>query len=130
MAMPAAAKTRDTALPYVDTWMNYAGDIKGRARVDVPDWSRTNLVLDKRDVRIYDARPILRALSLDREGFTLVAHKSSVSFEDDNLELIAETYLREVGAHLKTLSGADLVLAQGKGLLKRYVEREIGRAHV
>jgi len=114
---------RGTSLPFVDTWMNYAGDIKGRARVDVPDWSRTNLVLDKRDVRIYDARPIARTLSLDREGFILVAHKSAVSFESDDLSLIADAYPNEVAALLKELSGADLVLAQGKGLLKRYAER-------
>lgn len=123
MATTAAATLREKSLPYVDTWMNYAGDIKGRARVDIPDWSRTNLVLDKRDVRIYDARPIARDLSLEREGFILVAHESSVCFESDDLGSIAATYLTEVAAFLKELSGADLVLPQGKGLLKRYAER-------
>jgi hypothetical protein len=121
--MPVNVKARETSLPFVDTWMNYAGDIKGRARVDVPDWSRTNLVLDKRDVRIYDARPIAVDLSLDREGFILVVHKSAVSFESDDLSVIAEAYLNEVAALLRDLSGADLVLPQGKGLLKRYAER-------
>ena len=43
---------------FVDTWMNWAGDIQGRARVDVADWSRTNIVLDKHDVRIFDGRGV------------------------------------------------------------------------
>src|SRR5262249_10510754 len=111
------------SLPFVDTWMNYAGDIKGRARVDVPDWSRTNLVLDKRDVRIYDARPIQKELSLDREGFILADSKTSVDYSGDDMKKIAGAYLSEVAVTLQQLSGADLVLPQGKGMLKRYAER-------
>ena len=118
-----ATLARHEALPFVETWQNFAGDIKGRARVDVGDWGRTNLVLDKRDTRIYDARPIRNELSLDREGFTLTDHKSSVDYSNDDLKPIAETYLAEVGAKLKELSGADFVFAQGTGLLKRYAER-------
>jgi hypothetical protein len=123
--MPANAATalRSDELPCVDTWMNYAGDIKGRARVDVGDWSQTNLVLDKRDVRIYDARPIRNELSLDRQGFTLVDHHASVDYSAEDLAPIADVYLAEVAAKLKALSGADLVVAQGTGLLKRHAER-------
>ncbi|MFZ1990906.1 MAG: CmcJ/NvfI family oxidoreductase [Alphaproteobacteria bacterium] len=110
-------------LPYVDTWMNYAGDIKGRARVDGQDWRRTNLVLDKRDVRICDARPIKDELSLDREGFILTTSKTSVDYSIDDMSKIAPAYLAEVGAQLKALTGADLVVAQNTGLLKRYAER-------
>jgi hypothetical protein len=110
-------------LPYVDTWMNYAGDIKGRARVDGADWSRTNLVLDKRDVRIYDARPIKDELSLDREGFILADSKTSVDYAEDDVSKFSATYLAEVAARLKELVGADLVVEQKTGLLKRYAER-------
>ncbi len=106
----------------VETWMNFAGDIEGRARVDVPDWSRTNLVLEKRDVRLFDARPIIDDLSLDREGFTLARHKSGLT-EGSDLKAVAEAYLESVGALLQQMSGADLVIAQGKGLLKRHAER-------
>lgn len=122
--MPDSARpAKRETLPYVDTWMNYAGDIKGRARVDVPDWSRTNLVLDKRDVRIYDARPIRSELSLDREGFILADHHASVDYSIEDAREIAQTYVNEVGAFLKELSGADFVLTQSAGLLKRYAER-------
>ena len=109
-------------LPSVETWMNFAGDIVGRARVDVPDWPRTNLVLEKHDVRLFDARPIVDELSLDREGFTLAPHRSGLS-EASDLKVVAEDYLESVGALLKQMSGADLVIAQGKGLLKRHAER-------
>ena len=118
--MPDAS---NLTLPYVDTWMNYAGDIKGRARVDGEDWSRTNLVLDKRDVRIYDARPIRNELSLDREGFILIDSKTSADYSQNDMRTIADTYLSEVGAQLKKLLGADLVVPQNTGLLKRYAER-------
>ena len=105
---------------FVDTWMNWAGDIQGRARVDVADWSRTNIVLDKHDVRIFDGRGV--DLSLDREGFILARHACGVS-QDTDVKAEAAAYLQSVAAMLKDLSGAKLVLAQGTGLLKRHAER-------
>ncbi len=102
--------------------MNFAGDIQGRPRVDVPDWSRTNLVLDKHDVRIADGRRVRDRLSLDREGFILADHPCGLTDASD-LKAEADDYLASVGAMLKQLSGADLVFAQGKGLLKRHAER-------
>jgi hypothetical protein len=119
----SATLAKRDALPYVDTWMNYAGDIKGRARVDVPDWSQTNLVLDKRDVRIHDARPIRDELSLSREGFILADHHSTVDYSVPDIKTVAQTYVNEVAELLKSISGADFVYAQATGLLKRYAER-------
>ncbi|HEX3729090.1 MAG TPA: hypothetical protein VHV47_04760 [Opitutaceae bacterium] len=43
-------------MAFIETWMNFAGEIKGRARVDVPDWSRTNLALGKHDVCVFHGR--------------------------------------------------------------------------
>ena len=117
-----AAPLAEAAPPVVDTWMNYAGDIKGRARVDVVDWSRTNLVLDRRDVRLHDGRAVADELSLDREGFVLVSHDCGIS-EATDLAAQAQAYLASVGALLQRMSGAALVLPQGKGLLKRHAER-------
>jgi hypothetical protein len=122
MGIQAATRPDAGSNEFVETWMNWAGDIKGRARVDVADWSRTNLVLDKHDARIHDARPIIDRLSLDREGFTLVAHDCGLDL-DGELDSIAADYLGSVAAMLKDLSGADLVFAQGTGLLKRHAER-------
>ena len=90
MAMQAARTPGSQALPSIETWMNWAGDIQGRARVDVADWSRTNLVLDKHDATIFDARPIVDQLSLDREGFTLVPHACGITQSSD-LGAIATT---------------------------------------
>jgi hypothetical protein len=114
--------TVTTELPSIETWMNFAGDIRGRARVDVPDWSRTNLVLEKHDVRIADARPIRDLLSFDRQGFVLLDHEAGLD-QDSDLAVEASAYLKSVAALLQGVSGADLVLPQGKGLLKRHAER-------
>ncbi len=120
--MTTQTLTREADAPSIETWMNFAGDIKGRARVDVPDWSRTNLVLDKHDVRIFDGRPERETLSFDREGFRLLDHQSPIGADDD-LVVEAGRYLESVAALLKRESGADLVVAQGTGLLKRHAER-------
>ena len=104
----------------VETWMNWAGKIEGRARVDVADWSRTNIVLDKHDVRIRDGRGV--DLSLDREGFVLADHPCALTPEAD-LAAEAPGYLASTAGLLKRMSGAERVLAQGTGLLKRHAER-------
>ena len=108
-------------VPGFDTWMNFAGPIEGRARVDVPDWSRTNIALEKHDIRIQDARPLAGRLSLDREGFVLVRDKTPVP-EDDGTDG-ARDYTASVAAHLKEMLGAALILPQSNGLLRRRSER-------
>jgi hypothetical protein len=107
-----------TGLPYLDTWMNFSGPVEGRARVDVADWTRTNMSLEPHDVRVYDARPAAGSLSLDREGFTLVRHEAGLTADCD-IAVEAAGYLDAVGAFLGELTGASLVLPQGTGLLKR-----------
>ncbi len=113
-----AAPMETTELPYLDTWMNFSGPIEGRARVDVADWSRTNMALEPHDLRIYDARPVAGRLSLDREGFTLVRHAAGLTADSD-MAASGPEYLAGVAAFLAELTGADLVLPQGTGLLKR-----------
>lgn len=108
-------------LPFVDTQMNFSGPIEGRARVDVPDWSRTNMALEAHDLRIWDARPLAArgALSIDREGFTLVAHPTNLTADTDLSASVVAAYLADVAGFLRELTRASLVLPQGKGLLKR-----------
>jgi hypothetical protein len=118
----AETMTSPAEAPFIETWMNFAGDIQGRARVDVPDWSRTNLVLDKHDVRIFDGRVGREALDFDREGFRLLDHKSVIKADTD-LAAEGPAYQETVAALLKQATGADFVLAQGAGLLKRHAER-------
>ena len=59
------------------TQMNFSGPVRGRARIDVPNWADTNMALQPYDLRINDARPIIDTLSLDREGFTAVRGTAS-----------------------------------------------------
>lgn len=117
--MPMTTTTDDrTGLPFLDTWMNFSGPIEGRARVDVPNQSNTNMALEPHDLRLHDARPIIDSLSLDREGFTLVRQESGLTGESD-LDVEARGYLSDVAGFLTDMTGASLVLPQGKGLLKR-----------
>jgi hypothetical protein len=66
-------------LPFIDTSMSFSGPIEGRARVDVADWSRTNMALEPHGLRLFDARGIAAGLSLDREGFTLTRHECGLT---------------------------------------------------
>jgi len=105
-------------LPFIDTWMNFSGPIEGRARVDVADWSKTNMALQPHDLRLFDARGIAAALSPDREGFTLTRHESGLTATSD-MAADGPGYLESVAGFLRELTGASLVLPQGTGLLKR-----------
>lgn len=105
---------------FVDTVMNFSGTVTGRARVDAPNWANTNMALEEHALRLFDARPAAAEgrLSLDREGFTLVRHASGLT-EASDIGTEAAPYLAATGALLKDLTGAALVLPQGKGLLRR-----------
>lgn len=109
-----------TDLPHIDAAMNFSGPVQGRARVDAPNWANTNMALEEHRLRLYDARPAAAAgdLSLDREGFTLARHPSGLT-EATDIDAAAGEYLAGTAAFLTDLTGADLVLAQGKGLLRR-----------
>lgn len=50
---------------------------------------------NRRDIMIRNARPILKQLSLDREGFTLIRHQSSCAFEGD-AALVGKQYVEEM----------------------------------
>lgn len=114
---------------FTDTWMNFSGPVTGRARVDVAHWENTNMSLERHDLRLRDARPLIGDLSLDTHGFTLVQDKSPfrrtprpLSSPSADTEIdpdAAARYQSEVAGTLAGLTGASLVLPQGKGLLKR-----------
>ncbi len=63
-----------------------------------------------RTVQIEDARPLHErdALDLDRSGFTLVRHRSSVRDFRDSRE-VRQKYLPEMAALLRSVTGADQV---------------------
>jgi hypothetical protein len=64
---------------------------------------------ERRQVRIHDARPLVRNLSLDRNGFTLVAHRTAVRDFFDPEEL-AQVYYPEIERLVEQVSGAPRVV--------------------
>ncbi|WP_159772436.1 CmcJ/NvfI family oxidoreductase [Streptomyces sp. HM190] len=102
--------------------INYAGEIEGRAVFDAVDPSRTNLAFVPHTVEIHDARPFQDELSLDREGFQLVSHTSSVVHSTDLAEL-DRVYHQEMAELIKQVSGAREVVVQRSGLVLRTSER-------
>lgn len=106
-------------LPFLDTEMSFSGPVEGRARYDLPNWSNSNMNLERHSLRIHDARPIAGSLSLDREGFTLIRNEPGVTAESDMAAEAGLDYLAAVSETLADMTGASLVLPQGPGLLKR-----------
>jgi hypothetical protein len=96
----------------VEAEINYLGPMDSMPYFYAKDHERDNLLLQPQRVTIEDARQTVPAPGLDREGFTLVQHKSAVTdFED--AEATANIYAREVEALIKALTGADHVVARG-----------------
>ena len=116
--MAANPGWQTTGLPFFDTRMNFSGPVRGRARIDVPNWSNTNMALQPYDLRIHDARIIADTLSLDREGFTLIRHDCGITDAFD-VDADGPAYHSEVARLLAEVTGASFVLPQGKGLIKR-----------
>ena len=128
--MAAIPERQTSDLPSFGTQMNFSGPVQGRARVDAPNWANTNMALQPHELRIHDARPIVNALSLDREGFTLVRHDCGITDAFD-VDADGPGYHAAVAGRLAELTGATLVLPQGKGLIKRSMagtETETGPA--
>lgn len=76
------------------------------------------------DVTVRNARPIVDELSLDREGFTLIQHKTSCADVRDP-EVMREKYLEEMVPFLKSYFNASWVIPKPSGL---YVRRAAGTA--
>lgn len=106
----AAASTQQ--LSGVQAELNYLAPTSERPRTytyDPPHGvSRTTVVNDPHVLRISDARPILRDVSLDEEGFGLVQHRSGVGdfYGDDE---VTRDYYPEAERLLKETTGADRV---------------------
>ena len=96
----------------VEAEINYLGPMDSMPYFYAKDHERDNMVLEPCRVEIADARQADPAPSLDREGFTLVPHKSAVTdFEDT--EATANIYAPEIAALVKELTGADHAVARG-----------------
>jgi hypothetical protein len=99
----------------------YLGAMTERPRFHANDHSRDNLVLETHRVAIEDARSRVVPPSLDREGFTLVPHKSAIAdFRDE--DQVGRLAAGETIELLGELSGADAVVMLGVPLW-RFGER-------
>lgn len=90
--------------------------------VVVPNYEHVPIV--SYDVTIRDARPIVDELSLDREGFVLIQHKTSCANVRDP-EIMREKYLEEMVPFIKSYFNASLVIARPSGL---HLRRAAGTA--
>ena len=100
-------------LPHIEAALQYLEPMSGKPRSleyePPPGVSRTTAVYRDHTVTIHDVRPVASALSLEREGFQLVAAASSVrDFYDE--DAIRTQYYPEAAALLKKLTGASRVV--------------------
>lgn len=78
------------------------------------------------EVAIADARGL--DCTLDREGFTLVEHKSALSNLTD-LDAVAEVHRREIAELLKQMTGCDEVVMTPWGILRFSEKSGANSAH-
>ena len=104
----------------VEAQFFYLGPMTGRPVFHV-DPSKTNLVLEPHMVSVADARDFDDAPDLEREGFQLVEHVTGLKDVRDR-DYVAGPYLDEVAELIRTISGADLVLAS-PGPVARHADR-------
>lgn len=97
--------------------VNYLGDMSERPRFYANDHSRDFLNLDPRSIRVENVRDYGNTPSLDKEGFTLVPHRSAVADFRDPQE-ITRTHYPEIQRLLLDLSGADRVVVTAPGVLR------------
>ena len=109
------------AVRAVDGGLNYIGPMTERARYFANDHSRDNLNIEPHTVRIEDARTLASPPGLDREGFTLVPHRSAVADFRDSAE-VARVHAAEIERLLLDLTGADRIALMGAGGVLRFGE--------
>ena len=105
----------------VEGRINYLDQMGVRSRFYAVDYSRDNLVLRSEAVPIRDARQVAGPASLDREGFTLRPHRTTVAdFRDQ--EQVQRIYLPEIEWFMLDLTRAAKVIMTG-GAVLRFGER-------
>jgi hypothetical protein len=101
----------------VEGLVNYIGEMAQRPRYYANDHSRDLLKLDPRKIAIEDARTLVKAPSLVREGFELVVHSSEIEDFKDTAE-VTRLHPQEIERLLLEATGADYVVISGPGVLR------------
>lgn len=94
--------------PVVTSTVNYLGDMHVRPVFYAQERQRDNLVLESRNVDIFDARGLEEEPSLETNGFMLVGHATTVS--DFTVADAQEIYRREIEELILDLTGAEKVI--------------------
>jgi len=99
-------------LPHVEADLHYLGHMTERPRNYTfdppPGVPRSNIVSETHRVPIHDLRSIAAEISLDREGFELIGHRSAVrNFHDD--EEVRAVYYPEAERLIADVLGASRV---------------------
>jgi hypothetical protein len=102
----------------VDSEVSYLGPCLGKPVFYGRQQHLDNLPLEKRKVRIRDLRNTVEATALDREGFALLRHPSTVTDFFDSA-LVHGTYLRESEELVRLETGAVKVVASIGCVIRR-----------
>jgi hypothetical protein len=110
------------ALSFVTADLNYLTPSRYRPRTytfEPPSGEpRSNIVPEPHSVPIHDVRPISETVSLDREGFALIRHRSAVQdFYDE--DQVKNVYYPEAEHLIKAATGADRVFVFDHTIRKR-----------
>lgn len=117
MSEPSSGVGADGRGPVVEAAVEYLGPMTERPRFHMGDEARDRNVLDIVTVPICDIRPEQGRLSLDREGFVVVPHRSSVAnFRDP--EEIGRVYGPELERVLREVTGAAKVVVMRGGVVR------------
>jgi hypothetical protein len=88
-----------------------------------PGVPRLSASYEERSMKIWNLRPIARDLSLEAEGFRLLAHESKVqNFHDD--EEVRATHYREMESLVATATGAQRVCVFDHTVRRRFRETD------
>jgi hypothetical protein len=111
-----------TSLPRVDGTLVYLARMTEKpytlAYEPPPGTSRSNVVSESHVLPIHDMRPIVDAVSLDREGFALVRHRSVVTDFDD-MDALRQVYYPEAQRLVADATGANRVVVFDRTIRRR-----------
>jgi hypothetical protein len=130
MSFQAAVRSREPAtppLPFVEARLGFTAPLSETAYTYAYDppagVPRSNIVLDERQVRISDARPIAGELSLDVQGFALVQRPTAVRDFWDEAQTLALGH-PEAAELVREVTGASRVVVYDHTLRRRLVGTE------
>jgi hypothetical protein len=115
-------EARIESLPFVTAELNYLAPTPGKPRTYAfdppPGEPKSTALPEPHQVPIFDGRPIAGSISLDREGFAIVRHPTSVeNFYDD--KEIKKVYYPAVESFLRATLKADRVFIFDHTVRKR-----------